>query len=86
MAAIDPRRTPGELAGLAAEVFDRCVRPTLRPEDDNKFVALDVATGDFEVDADDYSAVMRLRERTPGAEIWLERVGQPTAYQMRIRR
>ena len=36
--------------------------------------------------ADDYSAVMRLRERTPGAEIWLERVGQRTAYQMRIRR
>jgi hypothetical protein len=76
-------RTPDELARLAAEVFDRRVRPALRPEDEGKFVAIDVTTGDYEIDPDDYAAVSRLRARRPTAEVWLERAGQPTAYQLR---
>ena len=54
----------------------------LRPEDDGKFVAIDVGTGDFEIDDDDYAAVVRLRTRSPQAEIWLGRVGAPAAYRM----
>jgi hypothetical protein len=49
----------------------------LRPEDDGRFVALDVRTGEHEVDEDDYTAVSRLRARNPTAEAWLGRVGQP---------
>ena len=83
MSTTEPRRSPEELARLGAEVFDRHVRPVLRPEDDGKFVAIDVGTGDYELDDDDYAAVTRLRARRPEAEVWLERAGQPTAYQMR---
>ncbi len=54
-----------------------------RLEDDGKFVALDVQTGDYEVDEDDYAAVSRLRARNPAAQVWLSRVGQPAAYRMR---
>lgn len=78
-----PHRTPEELARLGSDVFDRQVRPGLRPEDDGKFVAIDIATGDHEIDPDDYAAVARLRARRPSAEIWLGRVGQPAAYRMR---
>lgn len=83
MAATDRKRTLDELARLGTEVYERRVRPTLRPEDDYKFVAVDVETGEFEIDANDYSAIMRLRARLPKADIWLERVGQPTACKMR---
>ena len=83
MPASESSRTPEELARMAAEVFDRRVRPVLCPEDDGKYVAIDVGTGDYEMDPDDYTAVSRLRARRPGAEVWLERAGQPTAYQMR---
>ena len=68
MSATEARRTPEELAQLGAEAFDRHVRPKLRPEDDGKFVAIDVVTGDHEIDKDDYDAVMRLRARRPSAE------------------
>lgn len=74
------------LARLGPEVFERRVRPALRPEDDGKFVALDLATGAYEVDEDDYAAVMRLRGRLPGADVWLERAGHPTASQIRVAR
>jgi hypothetical protein len=83
MPGTQPPHTPEELARLGSEAFDRYVRPGLRPEDDGKFVAIDIDTGDHEIDEDDYSAVMRLRTRRPAAEIWLGRVGQPAAYRMR---
>jgi hypothetical protein len=82
MTALDSRRTPEELARLGAEILDRRVRPMLRPEDDGKFVAIDIGTGDFELDGDDFTAVARLRSRRPEAEIWLGRVGEPAAYRM----
>jgi hypothetical protein len=78
----EPHRTPEELARQGAEAFDRHVRPTLPPEDDGKFVAIDIVTGDYEMDQDDYAAVMRLRARRPSADIWLACVGQPATYRM----
>jgi hypothetical protein len=78
------KRTLEELARLGGDIFDRQVRPGLRPEDDGKFVAIDVETGDYELDDDDYAAVARLRSRKPAADVWLMRAGYPTAYKMRV--
>jgi len=83
MPVTEPHRRPEEIARLGAEVFDCRVRPALRSEDDGKFVALDIETGDYELDEDDYAAATRLRGRRPSAEVWLGRVGQPAAYRMR---
>jgi hypothetical protein len=80
MPATNTQRSPEELARVGAEVFERCVRSALRPDDDGKFVAVDVQTGNYEVDDDDYAAVARLRAKTPTADIWLMRAGHPTAY------
>ncbi|HWE40336.1 MAG TPA: hypothetical protein VG406_27540 [Isosphaeraceae bacterium] len=83
MPAAEERPSLEQLARLGADVFERQVRPLLRPEDDGKFVAVDVRTGDFEINEDDYTAVKRLRTRRPEAQVWLERAGQPAAYQIR---
>jgi hypothetical protein len=82
MPATGPSRSPEELARLGGELFDRRVRPSLRPEDDGKFVAVDVVSGEYELDADDYAAVARLRARVPAAEVWLARAGSPTTYRI----
>ena len=79
-----PKRTLDELASLGGDIFDRQVRPALRPEDDGKFVAIDVETGDHEIDEDDYTAVARLRSRKPAADIWLMRAGYPAAYRIGV--
>jgi hypothetical protein len=78
MPIIQTTNSPEELARLGADVFDRRVRPALNLEDDGKFVAVDVRTGEYEVDPDDYTAVTRLRARVPTADVWLARVGSPT--------
>jgi hypothetical protein len=51
----------------------------LKPQDDCKFVAIDVNTGDYEIDADDYTAVTRLNARNSKAEVWLMRAGHKAA-------
>jgi hypothetical protein len=69
----------------AEEVYDRLVRPALRPEDDGKFVVVAFEADDFEVDADEYAAFRRLRNRRPEARLWLMRTGPEPAYRVRRR-
>jgi hypothetical protein len=64
------------------EIFERDVRPRLRPGDDDKFVAIDIESGEFELDCDDYAATERLLARVPRAKIWIARVGQKVAYRI----
>jgi hypothetical protein len=67
----------------AEEVYDRVIRPALRPEDEGKYVAVAVDSGEFEIDADDYAATGRLLARRPGARLWLMRTGPSAAYRLR---
>ncbi len=83
MPVTNSKRTPEELAQLALRILERQILPLIHPEDEGKFVAINVGTGDFEIDPDDYAAVMRLRSRQVSAEVWLGRIGQPAAYRMR---
>lgn len=78
------KRTLDELARLGEDIFHRQVRPTLRVEDHGRFVAIDVETGDYEIDDDDYSAIARLRARKPAADVWLMRAGYRTAYKIGV--
>jgi hypothetical protein len=77
-----PQRTD-DISARAADVFNRIVKPKLKPEDHGKFVAVDVNTGEFEIDASDLAAVTRLNARLPNARAWLERAGFPAAHWFR---
>ncbi|MBL8792626.1 MAG: hypothetical protein JNM56_01845 [Planctomycetia bacterium] len=83
MSATAPRLSREELARRGDETYTRRVLPCLRPEDDGKFVAVDVESGAFEVDEDDHAAVSRLHRRTPGAQVRLVRAGHPAAHRLR---
>ncbi len=82
MNSAKPQRTLDELDALGQAIYDRVVKPALGPDDQGKFVAIDVESSDFEIDQDDYSAIMRLRSRRPDADIWLMRAGYRAAYQI----
>lgn len=83
MPATQPRLSREELARRGEDTYTRLVRPALRPEDDGKFVVLDVESGAFEVDANAHAAATRLHARIPGVQAWLVLVGSPTAYKLR---
>ncbi len=79
------RRTADEIARMGDAAYDCYVRSKVLSEDHGKFVAIDVLRGEYEIDEDDYSAIMRLRGRIPDAEMCLTRVGQDYLFKLRPR-
>ena len=77
--AADGGVSPEEFARRGDAIYERNVVPNTGPEDHGKFVVIDVASGDFEVDTDELAASDRLLARRPAAQIWLRRVGIPYA-------
>ena len=66
----------------AWDIYTRVVKPTLKFEDDWKYVVIDILTEDYEIDADDLAANERLRLRRPDGDFWLERVGEHASCRM----
>lgn len=85
MATRQPRYSREEFSRRGQEIYDRVVRPALQPGDEDKFVAIDIESGSYEMDADDYTAVDRLLERLPDAQAWLMRVGHRAAHRFGAR-
>src|SRR5262249_47131544 len=75
MPAKQPRYSKEEFARRGDAIYDRDISPKLPPEAHGKFVALDIETGDFEIDEDELAACHRLDARIPNAQTWLKRVG-----------
>jgi hypothetical protein len=75
MSTVQRRYSKKEFARRGDALYDTKVRPHLAPEDDGKFVALDIDTGEYEIHTSEIIAGDRLRKRLPEAQIWMVRVG-----------
>ncbi len=75
MATTQRRYSKEEFARRGDALYETRVRPRLDPGDEGKFVAIDIETGDFAIDADELKAGNKLRKRIPDAQIWMVRVG-----------
>jgi hypothetical protein len=75
MATTCPRYSKDEFARRGDAIYDREIGPRLEPAENGKFVAIDIETGEFEVDADEMAATDRLLARVPDAQIWFRRIG-----------
>jgi hypothetical protein len=82
MNALQPRYDRTEYAHRGQTMFEHSVQPLLTPADLGKFAAIDIESGAFELDRDDFTATQRLLDKRPDAQIWLVRVGQPAAYRI----
>lgn len=75
MATTGRRYPKEEFARRGEAIYDREIRPLLKPADKGKFVAIDIETGDYEIDKGEMAACDRLRDRLPDSQTWLVRVG-----------
>jgi hypothetical protein len=75
MSSTERRYNKEEFARRGDAIFESNVCPQLKPEDDGKFVAIDIESDAYEIDAEELPACDRLRARMPQAQIWLVRVG-----------
>ena len=68
-----------ELARRGQEYYDRHLRAKLEPQHNGKFLALDVETGDYELEASQLAAFDRAEAKHPGSVFYILRVGHTTA-------
>jgi len=75
MPELQPRYSKDEFERRGEELYERSIRASLAAGDAGKFVAIDIETGAYEIDADEIIASDRLLARRPDAQIWIVRVG-----------
>jgi hypothetical protein len=74
MASTRRRYSKEEFARRGDALVASKVRPQLTAADADKFVAIDIETGEYELDQNEMKAVARLRKRIPDPQIWLVHV------------
>lgn len=74
--ATTKRRYPKEEFGRRGRaLYDKLIRETYERTHDRQFVAIDIETGEFEVDESEIAAGRRLRARLPQAQTWMTKIG-----------
>jgi hypothetical protein len=82
MDSVKRRYSKEEFARRGDAIYEKDVRPQLKPADEDKFAAIDIESGMYEVDADELRAGNRLRARVPEAQIWMVRVGHRSVHRI----
>jgi hypothetical protein len=75
MTVRQPRYSKEEFARRGDEIYESQVLPQLKEGNQVKIVAIDIETGDFEVDKSEVVACNRLEARHPDAQVWIIRIG-----------
>ncbi len=74
-----PRYSFKEFSRRGREIYERDILPNLKPEQMGMYVAIDIETGAFKIDRKALAATMRLFEKDPDAQIWMEQAAELTA-------
>lgn len=70
-----PHYGKDEFARRGDRIYERDTHPHLTPEDEEKFVLIDIETGTYEIDEDELAASDLLLARCPAAQVWMARIG-----------
>jgi hypothetical protein len=74
--------TSEEIVQRGQTLYEQEIRPKVEPENKGKYLVINVATGDYEMDADDLVASKRAKAKFPDAPLYTMRIGYPTAYRL----
>ncbi|AFY45310.1 hypothetical protein [Nostoc sp. PCC 7107] len=75
MTVRQPRYSKEEFAQRGDYIYETQIKPQVEAGNDGKIVAIDLETGDFEIDKSEIVACDRLETRHPDAQIWIVRIG-----------
>jgi len=76
-----PNLNREEIAQRGEELYQGRIRPQVETADNiGKIIAINITTGDYEIDDDLIVACHRLQAKQPNAIIWTERIGYDAVY------
>jgi hypothetical protein len=72
--------TEEAIARIAEEIYRRDIRPKVMPQHKGKFLALDIESGDYAIEEEDWRAGEAIRARRPEGIFFFFRIGYTSAY------
>jgi hypothetical protein len=78
--ATERRYSKEEFVQRGKVIYEKEIRPHLKPSDKGKLVAIDIETGAYEMGKSEIAVIARLRRQIPDAQIWMVRVGYSTVH------
>ena len=76
---------PREVVVSRGKAIYQQLRDKIEPEHKGRILAIDVKTGDYEIDDKVAVALDRVRAKNPDAMVYCLRLGSPGVYQMGFR-
>ena len=73
---------PGEVTDLAREIYREKIKARVGPQESGKFIVIDVASGDYEIDEQIVEAFDRLKARRPESVAGGLRIGHRATFKM----
>ncbi len=73
---------PMNVAARGRRLYEESIRDRVAQGNEGRFLALDVDTGEYEIDAEPVQAVRRAQRKHAGAAIYLVRIGHQAAYHL----
>ena len=75
-----PKYSKEEISERAKKIYAEQIKALVEPEENGKFIVIDIESGDYEIHEKGLVASRRLRERRPDSVGFVGRVGYETAY------
>jgi hypothetical protein len=77
----NPTLSREEISQRGKEIYQQHIRTHIETaENIGKIIAIDLDTGEYEIDTDLLAACHRLQEKQPDAVTWAERIGYDAVY------
>lgn len=77
-----PPYSKDEICDRGKEIYEEQIKALVEPQENGKFIVIDIDSGDFEADAKILVASRRLRERRPDSVLYRVKAGLGAAYRM----
>ena len=77
-----PRYQKGKIAERGQEIYEREIREQVELDHRGEFLALDVETGEYEIDTVPRAALDRAKAKREQPPLFLIRIGYPAAFRL----
>jgi hypothetical protein len=77
-----PKYSTAELVKRGEKRYKQ-IKKDLEPKHKNKFVIIEVDSGDYFIDKDSVKATLKAQKKYPNAIFYTVRIGHPAAYSMK---
>lgn len=77
-----PKYSIDEVCDRGERIYAEQIKPLVEPQENGKFIVIDIESGDYELADDGMDASRRLRERRPQSVRFGAKVGYPAAFNL----